>query len=108
MFSIVFLNSCPTNCGTGMRASVHAKLPHVGAHPDFKKWCAKLRLQVGHDSTVGALTLCYAGTPCACPPIFNLTKLLTDYSHVVSTANTPSLPAGFMTSATRNVSASRK
>eukprot|EP00730_Choanoeca_flexa_P005119 TRINITY_DN11879_c0_g3_i2.p1 TRINITY_DN11879_c0_g3~~TRINITY_DN11879_c0_g3_i2.p1 ORF type:complete len:587 (+),score=163.54 TRINITY_DN11879_c0_g3_i2:439-2199(+) len=40
-----FIHSCPTNCGTGMRASVHAKLPNVGAHPDFKKWCAKLRLQ---------------------------------------------------------------
>eukprot|EP00045_Choanoeca_perplexa_P013379 m.151601 g.151601 ORF g.151601 m.151601 type:complete len:591 (+) comp16342_c0_seq2:77-1849(+) len=40
-----FIHSCPTNCGTGMRASVHAKLPNVGQHPDFKKWCAKLRLQ---------------------------------------------------------------
>ncbi|EDQ93071.1 uncharacterized protein MONBRDRAFT_34875 [Monosiga brevicollis MX1] len=40
-----FIHSCPTNCGTGMRASVHVKLPKVGAHPDFKKWCEKLRLQ---------------------------------------------------------------
>lgn len=40
-----FIHSCPTNCGTGMRASVHAKLPHAGKHPDFEKWCKKLRLQ---------------------------------------------------------------
>merc|ERR1719223_1949215 len=40
-----YIHSCPTNCGTGMRASVHAKLPNVGKHPDFKKWCNKLRLQ---------------------------------------------------------------
>jgi protein-arginine kinase len=40
-----YIHSCPTNCGTGMRASVHVKLPNVGKHPDFKKWCAKLRLQ---------------------------------------------------------------
>eukprot|EP00730_Choanoeca_flexa_P005112 TRINITY_DN11879_c0_g1_i1.p2 TRINITY_DN11879_c0_g1~~TRINITY_DN11879_c0_g1_i1.p2 ORF type:complete len:421 (+),score=134.34 TRINITY_DN11879_c0_g1_i1:2770-4032(+) len=40
-----YIHSCPTNCGTGMRASVHAKLPNVGSHPNFKKWCASLRLQ---------------------------------------------------------------
>lgn len=40
-----YIHSCPTNCGTGMRASVHVKLPNVGKHPDFKKWCAQLRLQ---------------------------------------------------------------
>ena len=40
-----YIHSCPTNCGTGMRASVHVKLPNVGKHPDFKLWCEKLRLQ---------------------------------------------------------------
>ena len=40
-----YIHSCPTNCGTGMRASVHVKLPNVGKHPNFKDWCAKLRLQ---------------------------------------------------------------
>merc|ERR1712146_468979 len=40
-----YIHSCPPNCGTGMRASVHVQLPKVGAHPNFKKWCAKLRLQ---------------------------------------------------------------
>ena len=40
-----YIHSCPTNCGTGMRASVHVKIPHVGKHPEFKSWCAKLRLQ---------------------------------------------------------------
>jgi protein-arginine kinase len=28
-----------------MRASVHAKLPNVGKHPEFAAWCDKLRLQ---------------------------------------------------------------
>eukprot|EP00055_Hartaetosiga_balthica_P007740 m.27106 g.27106 ORF g.27106 m.27106 type:complete len:568 (-) comp5913_c0_seq1:103-1806(-) len=40
-----YIHSCPTNCGTGMRASVHVKLPNVSKHPDFKNWCEKLRLQ---------------------------------------------------------------
>jgi len=40
-----FIHSCPTNCGTGMRASVHVKLPHASKHADFQKWCDKLRLQ---------------------------------------------------------------
>ncbi|EGD75158.1 arginine kinase [Salpingoeca rosetta] len=40
-----YIHSCPTNCGTGMRASVHVKIPNVGKHPDFKQWCEKLRLQ---------------------------------------------------------------
>jgi protein-arginine kinase len=40
-----YIHSCPTNCGTGMRASVHVALPNVGKHPDYKKWCEKLRLQ---------------------------------------------------------------
>ena len=34
-----FLSSCPTNLGTGMRASVHIKIPKAAAHPDFKKIC---------------------------------------------------------------------
>ena len=25
-----FITSCPTNCGTGLRASVHIKLPNLG------------------------------------------------------------------------------
>lgn len=40
-----FIHACPTNCGTGMRASVHVKLPKCGAHPEFEKWCDALRLQ---------------------------------------------------------------
>lgn len=39
-------SSCPTNCGTGMRASVHVKIPNVASHPKFNDWCSKLRLQV--------------------------------------------------------------
>nr|ABN49969.1 arginine kinase [Monosiga ovata] len=40
-----FIHSCPTNCGTGMRASVHVKLPNVSKHANFHAWCDKLRLQ---------------------------------------------------------------
>jgi len=40
-----FIHSCPTNCGTGMRASVHVKLPNASKHADFQKWCDKLRVQ---------------------------------------------------------------
>lgn len=29
-----YITSCPTNLGTGMRASVHIKLPKLGKHPD--------------------------------------------------------------------------
>jgi protein-arginine kinase len=25
-----FITSCPTNCGTGLRASVHIQLPNLG------------------------------------------------------------------------------
>jgi protein-arginine kinase len=55
-----YIHSCPTNCGTGMRASVHVKLPNVGKHPDFKKWCSQLRLQPRgihgeHSESVGGV-----------------------------------------------------
>uniref|UniRef100_A0A6A7G196 arginine kinase n=1 Tax=Hirondellea gigas TaxID=1518452 RepID=A0A6A7G196_9CRUS len=41
-----FIHSCPTNLGTGMRASVHIKLPKLSADKDkFYKTCADLKLQ---------------------------------------------------------------
>ena len=40
------LSSCPTNLGTGMRASVHVKIPHASEHPDFKKICDEFHIQV--------------------------------------------------------------
>lgn len=55
-----FIHSCPTNCGTGMRASVHVKLPNASKHADFQKWCDKLRLQARgihgeHSETEGGV-----------------------------------------------------
>lgn len=32
-----YLASCPTNLGTGMRASVHVKIPNATNHPDYQK-----------------------------------------------------------------------
>ena len=40
-----YIHSCPTNCGTGMRASVHVKLPLLSKTPEFKELCSRLRLQ---------------------------------------------------------------
>lgn len=41
-----FIHSCPSNLGTGMRASVHIKLPKLSANQDaFYKRCADLKLQ---------------------------------------------------------------
>ncbi|XP_078345863.1 arginine kinase-like isoform X2 [Oculina patagonica] len=39
------LSSCPTNLGTGMRASVHVKIPHASQHADFKKICDEFHIQ---------------------------------------------------------------
>jgi creatine kinase len=36
---------CPSNLGTGLRASVMVKLPLLSARSDFKGVCAGLRLQ---------------------------------------------------------------
>jgi creatine kinase len=40
-----YVHSCPTNCGTGMRASVHVKLPLLSKTPEFGPLCDSLRLQ---------------------------------------------------------------
>ena len=40
-----YLSSCPTNLGTGMRASVHIKIPNAAAHADFKKICDENKIQ---------------------------------------------------------------
>ncbi len=41
------LASCPSNVGTGMRASVHVRLPELGKDPEaLKKRCATLGLDV--------------------------------------------------------------
>merc|ERR1712139_67114 len=37
--------SCPSNCGTGLRASMMLKIPLASKEPTFKKWCADRSLQ---------------------------------------------------------------
>merc|ERR1719284_1552467 len=37
--------SCPSNCGTGLRASMMIKIPLASAQPNFKAWCAERSLQ---------------------------------------------------------------
>ena len=40
-----YLTSCPTNLGTGMRASVHVKIPKAYSQPNFKEICDKYQIQ---------------------------------------------------------------
>merc|ERR1711948_247330 len=37
--------SCPSNCGTGLRASMMIKIPNASKQPNFKDWCAARKLQ---------------------------------------------------------------
>merc|ERR1719207_156232 len=50
-----YIHVCPSNLGTGLRASVMVKVPLLSARPDFKDICKGLRLQArgsaGVDST---------------------------------------------------------
>jgi len=41
-----YITTCPTNLGTGLRASVHVKLPLLGKVPGFQKYATSLGLQV--------------------------------------------------------------
>ena len=40
-----YLTSCPTNLGTGMRASVHIKIPKASQLPEFQQICDKYQIQ---------------------------------------------------------------
>ncbi|NWQ81015.1 KCRB kinase, partial [Columbina picui] len=40
-----YILTCPSNLGTGLRAGVHIKLPHLGKHEKFGEVLKKLRLQ---------------------------------------------------------------
>merc|ERR1719460_3072658 len=40
-----FILVCPSNLGTGLRASVMVKIPHVSARSDFKQVCKSMNLQ---------------------------------------------------------------
>jgi len=37
--------SCPSNCGTGLRASMMIMIPLTTKQPNFKQWCADRKLQ---------------------------------------------------------------
>merc|ERR1719230_835792 len=39
------LLSCPSNFGTGLRASMMIKIPRASKQPNFLAWCAERRLQ---------------------------------------------------------------
>jgi len=40
-----YILACPSNLGTGIRAGVHIKIPHLSKHKDFADILKKLRLQ---------------------------------------------------------------
>ncbi|NXY02005.1 KCRB kinase, partial [Pteruthius melanotis] len=40
-----YILTCPSNLGTGLRAGVHIKIPHLGKHEKFGEVLKKLRLQ---------------------------------------------------------------
>jgi len=41
-----YILTCPSNLGTGLRASMMVKLPNLGKHADFKKMAGDLGIQV--------------------------------------------------------------
>ena len=36
-----YVLTCPSNLGTGLRAGVHVKIPHVSSHEKFGEVCIK-------------------------------------------------------------------
>ncbi|MBH0219555.1 hypothetical protein GH793_15290, partial [Listeria monocytogenes] len=40
-----YVLTCPSNLGTGLRAGVHVKLPHLSKHKKFEEVLKRLRLQ---------------------------------------------------------------
>merc|ERR1719211_1010455 len=51
-----YLSSCPTNIGTGMRASVHVDLPHFKTKEDCKAWVKEKGLMIDIRGTRGEAT----------------------------------------------------
>jgi len=51
-----YLSSCPTNIGTGMRASVHVELPHFKTKEACKKWVKEKGLMIDIRGTRGEAT----------------------------------------------------
>ncbi|EEQ99989.1 Creatine kinase M-type, putative [Perkinsus marinus ATCC 50983] len=52
-----FILTCPSNLGTGLRASAMMKLPLLSARPDFKEICKRLGLQARGDSGVDSVSV---------------------------------------------------
>jgi len=50
-----FVLVCPSNLGTGLRASVMVKVPHLSARPDFDAICKKLKLQARGSAGVDSV-----------------------------------------------------
>lgn len=50
-----YILTCPSNLGTGLRASIMVKVPKLSSRPDFKQLLGKMKLQArggaGVDST---------------------------------------------------------
>ena len=40
-----YILTCPSNLGTGLRAGVHIKIPHLSKHAKFGEILSNLRLQ---------------------------------------------------------------
>jgi creatine kinase len=51
-----YIHVCPSNLGTGLRASVMVKVPLLSARPDFKDICTKLRLQARGGAGVDSVS----------------------------------------------------
>ena len=55
-----YILTCPSNLGTGLRAGVHIKIPHLSKHPKFGEILSNLRLQ--KRGTGGVDTAATGGT----------------------------------------------
>ncbi len=61
-----YITTCPTNLGTGLRASVHAKLPLLGKVPGFQNYAKSLGLQVRACAGVACTPGCCCCCCCCC------------------------------------------
>lgn len=61
-----YILTCPSNLGTGLRAGVHIKLPHLGKHEKFSEVLKRLRLQKRGTGEWGGG--CWQVSPLGQPP----------------------------------------
>lgn len=71
-----YILTCPSNLGTGLRAGVHIKLPHLGKHEKFPEVLKRLRLQKRGTGEQGRDYGCSAPSRCVVPTSALLTWLL--------------------------------